>query len=216
MNRAESIHSIDSVDLDDLINANYTTDMGDETDLPDLAYLDIIDDSTEDFWNLNLSDEATSSSDNEFNEFMLTSVELEWDSPTEKVPAPRLKKALYPHKRSGSFSSDTSLASQSTFRYSSLHSSRPVSRQSNTSSPRSPRIPTPTRSTKKSSSIPTPFNRTGQMPCRSPTLSSRLFPEESRIPSPTQRPSGLRTPSTVSTLFPKKTRNKVIQLTALK
>jgi hypothetical protein len=44
---------VDSVNLDELINANYTADMDDETDLPDLANLDIIDDSTEDFWNLN-------------------------------------------------------------------------------------------------------------------------------------------------------------------
>lgn len=38
-----------SVDLDDLINANFTTDMVDETDLPDLATLEL-DDSNEDFW----------------------------------------------------------------------------------------------------------------------------------------------------------------------
>lgn len=51
--RPESVHSVDSVNLDELINANYTVDMDDETDLTDLANLDIIDDSTEDFWNLN-------------------------------------------------------------------------------------------------------------------------------------------------------------------
>lgn len=51
--RPGSIRSVDSVNLDELINANYTADMDDETDLPDLANLDIIDDSTEDFWNLN-------------------------------------------------------------------------------------------------------------------------------------------------------------------
>ncbi|KAI8997054.1 hypothetical protein BDB01DRAFT_16848 [Pilobolus umbonatus] len=38
-----------SVDLDDLISANFTTDMIDETDLPDLASLEL-DDSNEDFW----------------------------------------------------------------------------------------------------------------------------------------------------------------------
>lgn len=51
--RPESIHSVDSVNLDELINANYTADMEDETDLTDLANLDIIDDSTEDFWKVN-------------------------------------------------------------------------------------------------------------------------------------------------------------------
>ncbi|KAI8362711.1 hypothetical protein EDC96DRAFT_221779 [Choanephora cucurbitarum] len=49
--RAGSITSEDSVNLDDLINANFTTDMDDETDLPDLADLDL-DDSTDDFWKL--------------------------------------------------------------------------------------------------------------------------------------------------------------------
>ncbi|KAG1439877.1 hypothetical protein G6F56_012131 [Rhizopus delemar] len=68
--RPESIHSVDSVDLDDLISANYTADMDDETDLPDLAHLDIIDDSTEDFWNLNQTDETTSSFNSGFNELI--------------------------------------------------------------------------------------------------------------------------------------------------
>jgi hypothetical protein len=38
--------------LDELINANFTGDMDDETDLPDLADLDL-DDSTDDFWKMN-------------------------------------------------------------------------------------------------------------------------------------------------------------------
>ncbi|CDS12144.1 hypothetical protein LRAMOSA04339 [Lichtheimia ramosa] len=50
-----SISSEDSVNLDELIKANYTSDMDDETDLPDLATLDL-DDSDEEFWKL---DEAT-------------------------------------------------------------------------------------------------------------------------------------------------------------
>ncbi|CAO3703751.1 unnamed protein product [Rhizopus stolonifer] len=33
--RPESIHSVDSVNLDDLISANYTADMDDETNLSD-------------------------------------------------------------------------------------------------------------------------------------------------------------------------------------
>lgn len=46
-----SISSEDSVNLDELIKANYTSDMDDETDLPDLATLDL-DDSDEEFWKL--------------------------------------------------------------------------------------------------------------------------------------------------------------------
>ncbi|KAL0582057.1 hypothetical protein ABG067_008344, partial [Albugo candida] len=49
--RPGSIASEDSVNLDELINANYTVDMDDETDLPDLAALEL-DDSTDDFWKL--------------------------------------------------------------------------------------------------------------------------------------------------------------------
>lgn len=52
--RPGSIASEDSVNLDELINANFTADMDDETDLPDLAALDL-DDSNEDFWKLDTS-----------------------------------------------------------------------------------------------------------------------------------------------------------------
>jgi hypothetical protein len=48
--RRTSLSSEGSVDLDDLIKANYTSDVDDETDLPDLANLDLDDDSKEDFW----------------------------------------------------------------------------------------------------------------------------------------------------------------------
>ncbi|KAI9348340.1 hypothetical protein BD770DRAFT_475083 [Pilaira anomala] len=46
-----SISSEDSINLEELINANFTTDMDDETDLPDLSALDL-DDSNEDFWKM--------------------------------------------------------------------------------------------------------------------------------------------------------------------
>ncbi|KAI8332489.1 hypothetical protein BC941DRAFT_131984 [Chlamydoabsidia padenii] len=55
MERRKSISSIaseDSVNLDDLIKANFTLDMDDETDLPNLASLDLGDDSKEDFWKM--------------------------------------------------------------------------------------------------------------------------------------------------------------------
>ncbi|CAO3600916.1 unnamed protein product [Absidia cylindrospora] len=57
MARRKSISSIaseDSVNLDDLIKANYTLDMDDETNLPNLSGLDL-DDSNEDFWKLDKS-----------------------------------------------------------------------------------------------------------------------------------------------------------------
>jgi hypothetical protein len=46
-----SISSQDSINLEELINANFTTDMDDETDLTALAALDL-DDSNEDFWKI--------------------------------------------------------------------------------------------------------------------------------------------------------------------
>jgi hypothetical protein len=46
-----SISSQDSINLDELIKANFTTDMDDETDLTALAALDL-DDSNEDFWKI--------------------------------------------------------------------------------------------------------------------------------------------------------------------
>jgi hypothetical protein len=46
-----SISSEDSVNLEDLINANFTTDMDDETDLSALASLEL-DDSNEEFWKI--------------------------------------------------------------------------------------------------------------------------------------------------------------------
>ncbi|KAI8975359.1 hypothetical protein BDF20DRAFT_601319 [Mycotypha africana] len=49
--RPGSLTSEDSVNLDELINANYTSDVDNETDLPDLGELDI-DDSVDDFWRL--------------------------------------------------------------------------------------------------------------------------------------------------------------------
>ncbi|KAF7723153.1 hypothetical protein EC973_002335 [Apophysomyces ossiformis] len=50
-----SISSEDSVNLEELINANFTEDVDDETDLPDLAGLEL-DDSTEDFWKMDNAD----------------------------------------------------------------------------------------------------------------------------------------------------------------
>ncbi|KAI7903250.1 uncharacterized protein BX663DRAFT_45748 [Cokeromyces recurvatus] len=70
--RPSSITSEDSISLDELIKANFTGDMDDETDLPDLANLDL-DDSTEEFWKLDNSD-IISSLDSEFDDFLSSKV----------------------------------------------------------------------------------------------------------------------------------------------
>lgn len=46
-----SISSEDSINLEELISANFTTDMEDETDLSALSALDL-DDSNEEFWKM--------------------------------------------------------------------------------------------------------------------------------------------------------------------
>lgn len=47
-----SLGSTDSANLDDLIRNNCVAQVDDETDLPDLADLDL-DDSADDFWKMN-------------------------------------------------------------------------------------------------------------------------------------------------------------------
>ncbi|KAI9250287.1 hypothetical protein BY458DRAFT_524939 [Sporodiniella umbellata] len=105
--------------------------MEDETDLSELANLDIIDDSTPDFWNLNPKEESLESFDNGFNEYLNKSSELNWNTPTTKTTHEAIPAALpttpsygnkgqahnlasSPRKRSDSLSSDNSLTSQST------------------------------------------------------------------------------------------------------
>ncbi|KAI9476387.1 MAG: hypothetical protein EXX96DRAFT_577019 [Benjaminiella poitrasii] len=152
--RANSIASEDSINLDDLIKDNFTGDMDDETDLPDLANLDL-DDSTEEFWKLDNND-MISSLDSEFDDFLssksINSYDLDW-SPSEtkvndlKSSLPTTPSSIYDsrNKRSNSIGSENSLTSQSTItqysRYgltsitypseSSSASSRSLSRQSN-------------------------------------------------------------------------------------
>ncbi|KAG1145938.1 hypothetical protein G6F37_011567 [Rhizopus arrhizus] len=211
--RPESIRSVDSVNLDELINANYTADMDDETDLPDLANLDIIDDSTEDFWNLNPVDETASSFDGGFNEFVTKPVEL-WNTVNNSKPAKSIinNKATL-RKRSDSLSSDNSFNSQSTVtqyaKYgvtpiiypseSSSSSSRPVSRLSDCSAgslASSPGMrsntPTPSKSkTKKETRIPL-SNRASCIPSLTPPkphTTSFKIPNQRASHIPTPRPS---------------------------
>ncbi|KAI8368496.1 hypothetical protein BD560DRAFT_398872 [Blakeslea trispora] len=195
--RAGSITSEDSVNLDDLINANFTTDMDDETDLPDLADLDL-DDSTDDFWKLDGA-EPLGSLDTSFKEFMSKSdndnYDLNW-SPTETGTSP-IKTSLpvtpssdiaSRYTRSGSISSENSLNSQSTItqyaKYglapvtypseSSSTSSRSLSRLSNystASSNTTSGLPHPRTNTSNNNSNPQNSNSGGiPTPSRSYTL----------------------------------------------
>ncbi|KAG1541059.1 hypothetical protein G6F46_011630 [Rhizopus delemar] len=211
--RPGSIRSVDSINLDELINANYTADMDDETDLPDLANLDIIDDSTEDFWKLNSVDETASSFDGGFNEFVTKPVEL-WSTVNNSKPTKSIinNKATL-RKRSDSLSSDNSFNSQSTVtqyaKYgvtpiiypseSSSSSSRPVSRLSDCSAgslASSPRMrsntPTPSKSkTKKETRIPL-SNRASCIPSLTPPkphTTSFKIPNQRTSHIPTPRPS---------------------------
>ncbi|KAG2226729.1 hypothetical protein INT45_001076 [Circinella minor] len=98
-----SISSEDSVNLDELIKANYTSDMDDETSLPDLAGLEL-DDSDEEFWKM---DESSIASHHKLTPPMKT-IPSRILSPTPSIN--------FRH-RSDSLSSENSLTSQSTVTY---------------------------------------------------------------------------------------------------
>ncbi|KAI7876948.1 hypothetical protein K492DRAFT_239474 [Lichtheimia hyalospora FSU 10163] len=195
-----SISSEDSVNLDELIKANYTSDMDDETDLPDLATLDL-DDSDEEFWKL---DEATIHAHSK---------------PQQRT-------------RSGSISSENSMASQSTITFSNLPvppsntSTSSIGSISRSTSPNpSTTIPSPnmrrslsTRSTTipKSQSPPlverTPsrlgLKRASHIPAPSSTSSSRLsFITPQRTLS-TSSTSNRRQPTSSSTRLSSLSNNK--------
>ncbi|KAK4521374.1 uncharacterized protein ATC70_011989 [Mucor velutinosus] len=151
--RPGSIASEDSVNLDELINANFTVDMDDETDLPDLADLDL-DDSNDDFWKMEKSDTISNLATgfDDFSKSIADNIDLDW-SPTDtdanhmetSLPVTPSSDIASRYRRSDSISSENSLTSQSTItqyaKYgltpvtypseSSSTSSRSLSRQSN-------------------------------------------------------------------------------------
>ncbi|GAN03521.1 hypothetical protein MAM1_0042d02976 [Mucor ambiguus] len=151
--RPGSIASEDSVNLDELINANFTVDMDDETDLPDLADLDL-DDSNDDFWKLEKNDAISNLTTgyDDFSKSIADNIDLDW-SPTDtdashmrtSLPVTPSSDIASRYIRSDSISSENSLTSQSTItqyaKYgltpvtypseSSSTSSRSLSRQSN-------------------------------------------------------------------------------------
>ncbi|OBZ82111.1 hypothetical protein A0J61_09838, partial [Choanephora cucurbitarum] len=135
--RAGSITSEDSVNLDDLINANFTTDMDDETDLPDLADLDL-DDSTDDFWKL---DGVSFVLNKERGEGDNDNYDLNW-SPTDtrtspvktSLPATPSSDIASRYARSDSISSENSLNSQSTITQYAKYGLTPVNHPSESSS----------------------------------------------------------------------------------
>ncbi|CAO3694482.1 unnamed protein product [Rhizopus stolonifer] len=139
-----SISSEDSVNLDELINVNFTTSMEEEADLSELSLLDL-DDSKEDFWKVEtiyipspsmfnkkpsyyrneLNDSFQKGNKQGFVNTLDTSCPTirQYDTP-DHSPSSRLRVPSLPispkspvsfqNKRSGSFSSETSLNSQST------------------------------------------------------------------------------------------------------
>lgn len=198
--RPGSIASEDSVNLDELINANFTADMDDETDLPDLAALDL-DDSNEDFWKLDTSNDTLNSFDAGFDEFLHKSVadnyELDW-SPSNDVAKSSVKttvKTSLPvtpssefasryKQRSDSISSENSLTSQSTITQYAKYGLTPMiypSESSSTSSRSLSRLSNySTASSNNTSGIPHPrttstsnLNTTGGIPTPSRSYTTK-------------------------------------------
>ncbi|CAO0803517.1 unnamed protein product [Mucor circinelloides] len=119
-----SIGSEDSVNLDELINANFTTDMDDETDLSALASLEL-DDSNEDFWKV----------DNVFNHYITTQL-----ATTEKSRLKINNKdlhdiSLYNNTTEHSFLDTLDLNSPADFdtKFSNMHLSSPQQQRSDRS-----------------------------------------------------------------------------------
>ncbi|KAI8888788.1 hypothetical protein K501DRAFT_329651 [Backusella circina FSU 941] len=175
---ANSIVSEESVNLDELINNNFTTDMDDETDLPDLAKLEL-DDSKEDFWSLEKG-ESFQSFDNGFHDY-LKSPELDW-SPNE-ISGPC---------RSDSFSSDeNSLTSHSTIyasgyaKYGMVPLSYPSESASSTSSRSHSRLSSYSATTSHSQHtvIPTPSKSRENKDIAIRPTSPLLLPSSLRKPS---------------------------------
>ncbi|KAI7896697.1 uncharacterized protein EV154DRAFT_491884 [Mucor mucedo] len=193
--RPGSIASEDSVNLDELINANFTGDMDDETDLPDLAALDL-DDSAEDFWKMDSLSGGNLDYDLDWNpaETMIPPTAAAVAHTAAAPVATTVRRPLLQDKkRSDSFSSENSLNSQSTItqyaKYgltpmmihpseSSSSSSRSLSRLSNYSATSST---TPTTT----GGIPTPSRSYTTRNTKSPPRSTkRITKRASHIPAP--------------------------------
>ncbi|KAI9266751.1 hypothetical protein BDA99DRAFT_536165 [Phascolomyces articulosus] len=127
-----SISSEDSVNLDELIKANYTSDMDDETSLPDLADLDL-DDSDEEFWKMDESSIAS----HKVTPLMKPKNTTPASSTisTTRIVSPIPPSSLSSRHRSGSLSSENSMTSQSTVTYRApfMHSSTSSSTVTSTS-----------------------------------------------------------------------------------
>ncbi|KAG0749792.1 hypothetical protein G6F57_006818 [Rhizopus arrhizus] len=124
-----SISSEDSIDLDELINVNYTTIMEEEeADLSVLSLLDL-DDSKEDFWKV----------DTGFINTLNIPSPIQYDTPDHSPSSVHLHlpslpvSPKSPVQRSSSFSSETSINSQSTMTYQRRPSIRPTESTSTSS-----------------------------------------------------------------------------------
>ncbi|KAG1048672.1 hypothetical protein G6F43_008958 [Rhizopus delemar] len=154
-----SISSEDSVDLDELINVNYTTIMEEEeADLSALSLLDL-DDSKEDFWKVDIAyipsstlfnkkpnyynQNSNESNNNSFQKGFINTLNIsssiQYDTPDHSpsfvhLHLPSLPVSpKSPVQRSSSFSSETSINSQSTITYQRRPSIRPTESTSTSS-----------------------------------------------------------------------------------
>ncbi|KAI8074361.1 uncharacterized protein B0P05DRAFT_548247 [Gilbertella persicaria] len=162
--------------------------MDDETDLPDLADLDL-DDSTDDFWKLDAT-ESLGHLDTSFHEFMSKSnvdnYDLNW-SPTDtkthpiktSLPATPSSDVASRYIRSGSVSSENSLNSQSTITQYAKYGLTPVTYPSESSS-------TSSRSLSRLSNYSTASSNTTSGIPHPRTNSSNHHPTNVGIPTPSR------------------------------
>ncbi|KAI8344713.1 hypothetical protein BC941DRAFT_409423 [Chlamydoabsidia padenii] len=158
LQRRGSSASEDSVDLEELIKANYTLNVDDETDLLDLATLDLDDDAKEDFWRMDKEIfNHRSTVDNYTHDIYINdqhffdSPELSWSPPQDR----QLYSSL--QRRTPSPLSNSSSSSQTS-------STGTVKRLSRLPTKRASHIPSPTSRlftipSSKSAGIGTPSSR---------------------------------------------------------
>ncbi|KAI9310970.1 hypothetical protein BX666DRAFT_1882099 [Dichotomocladium elegans] len=218
-----SISSADSINLDELIRNNYTEQVDDETDLLNLADLDI-DDSTDDFWKMDdiTNDDEVINWSPEADHLETASVASYTSSrtayhssrlraPSALSSSPRYSATSSPEgklmrQRSGSLSSENSMTSQSTItqQYSrfgmtaALHPSESTSNSSRSHSRLSDYSATSSvASSKTASGLPRP--KPGSRGASSPTVGSNshlsITTQNGTGASPSRRMGGDKAPS---------------------
>lgn len=162
------------MNLDELISANFTADMDDETDLPDLAALDL-DDSVEEFWKMGSLSGGNLDYDLDWNptETSLTIPVVAPNTTTLRRPL------LQDKKRSDSFSSENSLNSQSTITQYAKYGLTPMIHPSESSSSSSRSLSRLSNYSTASSTTPT---TTGGIPTPSRSYTTRNHPNSPNSP----------------------------------